>query len=177
MKRLYFLVPTIEATISIVAELREANIPDQDIYVVGKDHHRLQMAHLHEAGILQTTGLLYALKRGLLIGTIAGILSGMIVSALIEEAWRIDIGLVIALGIFGAAFGAWASTLIGSSTPNPRVWRFESAIRAGKLLMLVDVPKEREEEIVSRIKRHHPEAAVKSFAVSPKKRQIQENKR
>lgn len=167
MKRLYFLVPTIEATIGIVEELRSFGISDQDIYVVGKDHHRLQMAHLHEAGILQTTGLLFALKRGLLIGGIIGLLSGIVISKYVLYKY-FDLSLLIALGLFGSAIGAWSSTLIGSSTPNPRVWKFESAINAGKLLMLVDVPKEKEEEVISRIKLHHPEAIVEGF-VAPKK--------
>lgn len=170
MKRLYFLVPTIEATISIVDELRSAGIPDQDIYVVGKDHHRLQMAHLHEAGILQTTGLLYALKRGLVIGAIIGAIAGFLAGRFVPEAMASDTSMIIALGLFGAAVGAWSSTLVGSSTPNPRVWKFESQIRDGKLLMLVDVPKEREDEIIKLIKLHHPEASIEGFVVSKKNR-------
>ncbi len=168
MKRLYFLVPTIEATTSIVEELRRAGVPDQDIYVVGKDHHRLQLAHLHEAGILQTTGLLYALKRGLIIGAIIGAIAGYIAGQLVPELHASEISMIIAVGLFGAAVGAWSSTLIGSSTPNPRVWKYEIQINAGKLLMLVDIPKEREQEIVSRIKLHHPEAIIDGFLVSKK---------
>lgn len=170
MKRLYFLVPSIEATVSIVEELRQAGVIDQDIYVVGKDHHHLQLAHLHEAGILQTTGLLSALKRGLAIGTVIGIISGIIASYFAPSEWTVGASLIVALGLFGAAFGAWASTLVGSSTPNPRVWKFDSAINAGKLLMLVDIPKEREQEIIRLIKRHHPEAVIDGYA-SPKRKQ------
>lgn len=170
MKRLYFLVPTIEATVNIVEELRQAGILDQDIYVVGKDHHRLQLAHLHEAGILQTTGLLSALKRGLAIGAVIGLLTGAIATYFAPPAWTAGASMVVALGLFGTAFGAWASTLVGSSTPNPRVWKFDRAINAGKLLMLVDIPKEREEEIIRRIKLHHPEAVIDGYA-SPKRKQ------
>lgn len=167
MKRLYYLVPTVEAAISIVEELRGSGIPDQDIYVVGKDHHRLQMAHLHEAGILQTTGLLYALKRGLVLGAVAGMIVGFLLILFIPETYQVSVGVLIALILFGAAFGAWSSTLVGSSTPNPRVWKFESAINAGKLLMLVDVPTNREQEIITAIKLHHPEAIIEGY-VSPK---------
>lgn len=169
MKRLYFLIPSVEAAINIVEELRTAGIPDQDIYVVGKDHHRLQMAHLHEAGILQTTGLLYALKRGALIGGLLGIIVAVLLLVFIPEVFQIGMGIFIALGLFGIALGAWASTLIGTSTPNPRVWKFESDINEGKLLMLIDVPKQRETEIVSLIKIHHPEALVEGYAITPAK--------
>lgn len=168
MKRLYFLVPTIESTISIVEELRTAGIPDQDIFVVGKDHHRLQMAHLHEAGILQTTGLLYALKRGLIMGGIIGLITGVLVSRYAPEGLTVGGSMVVAMTVFGAAIGAWSSTLIGSSTPNPRVWKFELAINAGKLLMLVDVPKENEASIISRIRLHHPEAIIEGYVVKRK---------
>ena len=53
---------------------------------------------------------------------------------------------------------------------NPRVWKFESELKVGKLLMLVDVPKEREEEIIRLIRLHHPEASIDGFAVSKTKR-------
>ncbi len=167
MKRIFFLVPTVDTAISIVDELRNSAIPDQDIYVVGKDHHRLQMAHLHEAGILQTTGLLRSLKRGLVLGVVGGIILGILINLIIPESTELGIGLVAALGLFGAAFGAWVSTLIGASTPNPRVWKFESNIRAGKLLILIDVPNSREEEIIALVKLHHPEAMIEGY-VSPK---------
>jgi len=68
--------------------------------------------------------------------------------------------LVLALTAAGATFGAFIGPLIGSSAPNSQLQAFEEAIRAGQLLMLVDVPRERAEEIRELIRKHHPEAAI-----------------
>ena len=61
----------------------------------------------------------------------------------------------------GTAFGAWTSTLIGLSTPNTALARFEPDIEAGKILLMVDVPVARVEEIEELIARRHPEAVDK----------------
>ena len=50
--------------------------------------------------------------------------------------------------------------MIGISVPSSRLTDFEEAIKAGSLLMMVDVPKTRVEEITALIKQHHPEAEV-----------------
>ena len=59
-----------------------------------------------------------------------------------------------------AGFGAWTATMIGVGIPNTRLRRFEKAIEDGELLMMVDVPKGRVEEIEELIKSHHPEADI-----------------
>ena len=68
-------------------------------------------------------------------------------------------GLVaVLLALLGAVFGAWASSMIGISTPSKRLARFEPAIEAGQLLLMVDVPRTRVEEIEARLQALHPEA-------------------
>ena len=72
--------------------------------------------------------------------------------------------LLAALG--GTAFGAWTSTLIGLSTPNATLKRFEADIEAGKILLMVDVPVNRVEEIEEMLARRHPEAVDKGVEPS-----------
>jgi len=67
-------------------------------------------------------------------------------------------GLVGVLAVLGAVFGAWASSMIGSSAPNSRLRVFEKDIEAGKLLLMVDVPRGRVEEIETLLEATHPEA-------------------
>jgi len=61
--------------------------------------------------------------------------------------------------VVGALFGAWAASMIGISTPNTALKRFEAAIGEGRVLLMVDVPKDRVEEIQELVHRSHPEAS------------------
>ena len=54
--------------------------------------------------------------------------------------------------------------MIGVDVPNTRLKRFEGAIEKGELLMMVDVGKDRVEEIEQLIKSHHPEADIEGTA-------------
>lgn len=168
MKGLYFRVPTIESATHIVEELRINGVPENQIYVIGKDHYHLQMAHLHEAGVLQTTDLRQALIRGIIVGALAGLLVGIVLFLFpIEEFkdFKIGWGTIMALGVVGALFGAWGSTLVGISIPNPIVHQCERAIEAGELVIFLDIPVDSVKEVSALIKRHHPEALIESLAV------------
>ncbi|MGZ8265408.1 MAG: DUF1269 domain-containing protein, partial [Burkholderiales bacterium] len=69
--------------------------------------------------------------------------------------------LIIAVG--GALFGAWASSLVASSVPNSRLKPFQADIDSGKVLMMVDVPMRRVQEICDLVTSRHPEAASRGF--------------
>jgi hypothetical protein len=69
-------------------------------------------------------------------------------------------GAILGIGLAGAGAGAWISGMIGVSAPSSRLKEFESAIEKGQLMMMVDVPKVRVEEITNLVKSHHPEAEV-----------------
>jgi hypothetical protein len=73
-----------------------------------------------------------------------------------EPQW----GLVAVLAIVGGLVGAWASSLIGASTPSDRLKKFEPALEAGKVLLMVDVPRSRVEEIEEKLEALHPEASL-----------------
>jgi hypothetical protein len=50
--------------------------------------------------------------------------------------------------------------MIGISVPSSRLKEFEDAIASGELLLMVDVPKARVDEITQLVKQHHPEAEI-----------------
>ena len=60
----------------------------------------------------------------------------------------------------GAGIGAWAGGMIGVSTDNTRIKQFKEAIEAGQLLLLVDVPKSRVDEIEKCVKQHLPQIEI-----------------
>ena len=161
MKRLYFLTPTLKCTKKIMHELIDMQIDQQHIHVVGRDHHALQDANLLEAGVFQSSDLLPSLERGAALGGVVGMLVGVVAIVFSPAGLAVGGGAVLGLGLLGAVVGAWSSSMIGVSVPDAGIARYEKAIKKGKLLMMVDVPKTQEEEIAQVIQRHHPEAEIR----------------
>jgi uncharacterized membrane protein len=163
MKRLYFLVPDIDNATRIVTALKEMGIVDEGMHVIVKDlekQQKLEMTQILEAGVLETTDLLNALVRGTIAGGIVGLVAGIILVKFPPQEFVLGIGTVIGLILFGMIFGAWSSSLVGISIPNATVQKFERAVEAGGIMMLVDVPKMKEEEIMHFMKTYHPETTV-----------------
>ena len=160
MRRLYFLIPTIDSAKDIVDELLLARIEQRHIHIAAADHHALVEANLPEANLLQESDFVPAVERGLAIGGATGILAGVAAVALPGVGLALGGGAVLGIGLAGAGLGAWVSSMIGISAPSSRLSDFESAISEGSLLMMVDVPKKQVEEVTEMVKKHHPEANI-----------------
>ena len=160
MRRLYFLIPTIDSAKDIVDELLLARIEQRHIHIAAADHHALIEANLPEASLLQERDFVPAVERGLAIGGATGVLAGIAAVALPGVGLALGGGAVLGIGLAGAGLGAWASGMIGISAPSSRLSDFETAIKEGSLLMMVDVPKKQVEEVTEMVKKHHPEANI-----------------
>jgi len=117
------------------------------------------MTGLHAANILQTSDVVRAAQMGLVIGGAVGAVLGIAAAVFFpvvgtEPQW----GIAAVLAVVGGAFGAWSSSMIGVSTPSSRLKRFEAAIEQGQILLMLDVPRSRVEEIEERLQALHPEA-------------------
>jgi hypothetical protein len=160
MRRLYFLIPGIDSAKTIVDELLLARVDQRHIHIAAADHHALIEANLPEASLLQESDFVPAVERGLAIGGATGILAGVAAVALPGVGLALGGGAILGIGLAGAGMGAWLSSMIGISAPSSRLTEFEDAIKEGGLLMMVDVPKTRVDEITDLIKQHHPEAEI-----------------
>lgn len=155
-RRLYFMVPDVASARQIRNELLLNRIEDGHIHVLAKDG--VPLVDMHEASILQKTDFVHGAETGLAVGGGIGILAGLV--AVFFPPAGVDLQLVTILltALIGAAFGAWVASMVASSIPNSRLKTFESAIAAGHILMMVDVPAGRVDEIRKLIASHHPEA-------------------
>jgi len=160
MRRLYFLIPNIDSAKTIVDELLLARIEERHIHIAAADHHALTEANLPEAGLLQESDFIPAVERGVAIGGATGILAGIAAVTIPGAALALGGGAILGIGLAGAGVGAWMSSMIGISAPSSRLKEFEAAIEKGNLLMMVDVPKPRVEEITDLVRKHHPEAQI-----------------
>jgi hypothetical protein len=163
MRRLYFLVPDVESAAKIVDELLLARVEERHIHIVAKDHVSLEEANLPEATVLQESDFVPAVERGLAVGGVTGMVAGVAAVTFPPAGLVFGGGAILATSVAGAGVGAWLSGMIGVSAPNSRLRAFEDAIEAGQLLMILDVPRGRVDEIDQLVRQHHPEAEVEGM--------------
>lgn len=154
MRRIYFLVPTLELTQQIVKELQSEGVEDRHIHILAKRDAPLE--DLPEAGVTIKTDFLPAVERGVALGGTTGLLAGLI--GLRFAGFAIAGGPLLGAIMAGATIGSLMGGLAGMNSGNSRLKQFEEAIEQGELLMLVDIPRERIEWIKNLVAKHHPEA-------------------
>jgi len=156
MRRLYFMLPNLETTKTVVDELLLKRIDEHHIHVVAKEGTPL--GDLPEANLLQKSDFIPAMERGVAVGGITGVLAGIAAVTFPPAGLILGGGAILGTSLAGAGIGAWISGMIGMDVPNSQIERFEGAIEKGEVLMMVDIPKERVEEIEALVQQHHPEA-------------------
>ena len=156
MRRLYFLVPDVAVAHAVVDDLLLARLTERQIHVIAREGTPL--GNLPEAGLAQKTDLIPAIERGVGLGGVTGTLAGLVAIAIPGAAVVSAGALVLALALAGGAAGAWISSMIGVSVDSPRLKPYEGAIQEGQILMMIDVPVERVQEIEQRIAVQHPSA-------------------
>jgi hypothetical protein len=158
MRRLYFLLPNIEVTRSIVDELLLARIEERHIHVIAKEG--TPMEDIPEASLLQKSDFIPALEKGVLGGAYTGILAGLVAAAIPASGLVLGGGILAAMTAAGATVGGLMSSMVGISIPSGRLEKFEDAVKAGEILMLVDVPRQRVDKIEELVKTHHPSVDI-----------------
>jgi hypothetical protein len=155
MSRIYFLAPDVDITHKIVDELRANSIEEHDIHIVARRGTPLQ--DLPEASPLQKSDIIPAMERALVIGGTLGLLTGLVAVAL-PTGLVLGGGAMLASTVAGAGIGAWLGGMVGLNVGNTRLKPYEDAVEKGELLILLDIPENRIDEITMMILRHHPEA-------------------
>lgn len=161
MRRIYFLVPSVVSAKTIVDDLLLARIEEPHIHIVAREGTPLE--DLPEAGVAQRSDLVPALQRGVAAGGLSGLLAGALAVTFPPAGLVLGGGALLGLTLFGAGFGAWMSGMVGIGLPSSRIEKFETAIARGDLLMMIDVPRARVEEIEALVKRHHPESELEGI--------------
>jgi hypothetical protein len=161
MRRIYFLLPGVASARAIVDELLLARVEERHIHIVAREDTPLE--DLPEAGVAQRSDLIPAIEKGLAAGGLSGLLAGALAVTFPPAGLVLGGGAVLGLTAFGAGFGAWMASMVGIGLPSGRLQKFESAIQSGQLLMMIDVPRARIQEIEAVVRRHHPEAQLEGL--------------
>ena len=156
MRRLYFLVPNVEMGKKVVDELLLAHVEWKHIHVLAKRGTPLE--DLPEASFWQKSDIIPAMLRAVPMGGGTGILCGLVALALEPHLVIAGGAVLLASSLAGVGVGVWLGGMVGLNVGNTRLKAFQEAIERGELLVIVDVPRTRVEEISARIKKTHPEA-------------------
>lgn len=160
-RRMYFLLPDVKRARSVYKELLQARIDEKHIHVVAKEGTPL--GDLPEAGVLEKSDAFHGAGLGLLAGAVTGALAGLMVFLFPPSGLAMGLGIILIMGVLGAIMGIWVSGMIGASTPSTHLEAFSDEIARGKVLLIVDVPRDRKDEISRMIRKHHPEADMRGM--------------
>jgi hypothetical protein len=150
---MYVTLPDVASARALANDLLLARVEDRHMHFLAR--RGTDLGELHQASYLQKTDTVNAAFRGLLTGGVMGVIIGtVIVYALNTELVAVLLGAVI-----GAGLGAWVSSMVGLQVGNSSLKDFEKDIADGKILLMLDVPAGRYEEIRGVIAKTHPEAA------------------
>jgi hypothetical protein len=156
MKRLCFLLPDVDSAHGVVDDLRTAGFNDSDIYVVA--NASTPLGDLPDAGMIEESDFYPQLARGMAGGGVIGAVGGLIAMRLAGIA--LGGGAVLLFGLIGAGLNGLLSAAAGAAFPNSRLSEFETAIEAGHVLVMVNVPTDDIPKTEALIRRRHPELEI-----------------
>jgi hypothetical protein len=162
LRRLYFLLPDVESARRTADDLLLARIDDRHMRFLARRGTDLE--GLHEAGYLEKSDIVHGAGVGLVLGGIIGALVGGFVVAYPPDGMQPELVAVLIGMLVGAVLGAWMSSMVGASVPNSRLRQFAPEIDAGRILLMVDVPRDRVEPVTETVRSRHPEAVSRGEA-------------
>ena len=154
--RLYYLLPDIAAARATMNDLLLARIEARRIHFMTGG--QALPPDLPGANLLQRTDVVRGAEMGMAAGAALGLLAGVgLLYYFNIDSPGVKAAMVVAAALAGMLFGAWASSMQGASLPNSRLAAFDDDLQKGSILMLVDVPSGRLDEIEGLLAERHPE--------------------
>ncbi|MDM8560614.1 hypothetical protein [Candidatus Parabeggiatoa sp. HSG14] len=158
-KKLYFMLPDVAHCKQLIIELKNIGLAEHDIHVVARDD--IPLEGLHQASVLQKTELAHGLELGAGVGSVAGMLGGLLVVVFPPAGVILGGGaVVLATTLAGASFCTIVSALVARDIPNQELVAFQSHITSGQILLILDIPTKRVNEVAQVIKNTHSDAKI-----------------
>lgn len=153
LHRIYFVIPDLPHTQAIIKELEQANVPREQLHVVGGG----DLTGLPAASVAQHHDRIWLLERlfwsadlvlfGIaLVGLVFALASASIMWALLAS------GVMLATFLLGNQFAA--------NMPHTHLTDLQNPLTHGEAILMVDVPRQRVNEIEHLIVRRHTEAQI-----------------
>ena len=154
-RRLYFMLPDVASARAMLDEMLLARIEIGHMRFMARDG--ALPADMPDVNILQKTDLVHGAQLGVVIGGIVGLGAGIFLIMFPPEGLTLRTAAILLVALGGALFGGWASGMNAAAVPNSRLAQFAGRIEQGQVLMMIDVPVRRVQEIEQMIAKRHPE--------------------
>jgi hypothetical protein len=160
-RRLYFLLPDVSSAVQTANDMLLARIEDRHMHFLAK--RGTPLGALHEANCLHKSDAVHGAQLGLILGGIGGFMVGIYMVLTPPEGMELQHVTVLLSTLVGAVFGAWVASLVGMAVPNSRLKAFHAELESGKILLMVDVPPSRIDEVRELVGGRHPEATARGM--------------
>ena len=154
--RMYVTLPDVASARQLANDLLLARIEDRHMHFLAR--RGTDLGELHEASYLQKTDTVHGAFTGLVIGGIVGVAVGLLLVYFPPGGASVQLVAVLIAAIVGAVLGVWIAGMLGLQVPNTQLKAFEQDLQEGKILLMLDLPASRYEEIRQVLARSHPEA-------------------
>jgi hypothetical protein len=155
--RMYVTLPDVPSARQLANDLLLARIEDRHMHFLAR--RGTDLGELHEASYLQKTDTVHGGFVGLVLGGLTGIAAGIVLMNNPPAGANLEMGIVFLTAAAGAALGTWIASMVGMQVPNSRLKGFEDDLEHGKVLLMLDVPAARYEEMRDLVAKAHPEAS------------------
>lgn len=149
--RLYYFLPDMDSVRRTFDDMLLNRIEERHISFISSVAPL--PSDIPEANFLLKTDVLHGAATGMIVGAILGIAFGTLLIAYYE----LGPATVLLTTLMGILFGGWASSMAAAAMPNSRLQAFYPELEKGRILMVLDVPARRVEEIERKLADRHPE--------------------
>jgi len=167
MKRHYFIADDLGVAAAVEQELTSQGIAAEKMHVLSLDDAGAERRHLHDVQSLMKRDVIHSTEIGALVGLAASIVA-IVAAQLSGLADKVGWVPFVFLAIVVLGFFTWEGGLIGIQLPNSRFRRFESALRAGKHVIFVDVDPAEEPRLLEVASSHAHLRAAGTGSSSPR---------
>lgn len=155
-RRLYFLLPDVACAKRTADDLLLARVEDRRMHFLAK--RGTDLGELHECSYAIKTDLARGAALGLVLGALGGAVLGALIVGTPPEGTHPGLASAVIATLVGAVLGVWLGSMAASAVPNSRLRAFQPEIERGRVLLMVDVPYARVDQVREIVLRRHPEA-------------------
>jgi hypothetical protein len=153
---MYVTLPDVASARKLADDLLLARIEDRHMRFLAR--RGTDLGPLHEASYLEKTDAIPGAFKGAVIGAVMGVVVGAILIEFPPGGLSLELVTILIGAGIGAVLGAWISSMMGLQVPSTRLKPFAHDLEEGKVLLMLDVPSGRYQEVHDVIARTHPEA-------------------
>lgn len=155
-RKLYFMSPDIPSARLLLDELLLARVEERHMRFWARDN--TLPSDMPGATFLQKTDLMHGAEVGAVIGGAIGLLAGILLILLFPvQGAALRTVVILAAAAVGVLFGGWASGMVAAAIPNSRLKEFQEGIEEGQVLLILDLPHGKVEQIQQLLSQRHPE--------------------